>query len=273
MADYDHIRLEDRGFMTWIVLDRPESANALSHDLLDELSGALAALKADGGTVIGIRGEGRGFSAGYDLAALDLESASFDPIADRERLQRYVDGWLELWDHPKPIIAAVHGYCIGGATQLCTYADITIVAEDVKIGQAMIPVGGGFVTPLWVPLVGPKRAKELAFVAGDTLDGRTAVEWGWANRAVPADELISATEELAERVARMPADVLRIKKLSINRAAEATGPRGATAGVAEMDALLHAAPSVQAIRDWVAEVGVKAAVEAYRTGQGVPDAV
>lgn len=259
--------------MTWLVLDRPEVANALSGELLEELGDALGSLKESGGAVIGIRGAGRGFSAGYDLGSIDMDSATFDPIADRERLQGYVDRYLEIWDHPKPIIAAIHGYCIGGATQMCTYTDITIVTEDARIGQAMIPVGGGFVTPLWVPLVGPKRAKEIAFVAGNAIDGRTAVEWGWANRAVAPDLLISATEELAERIARVPAEVLRIKKLSINRAAEAAGPRSVATGVAELDVLLHGAPAVQAIREWVAAVGVKAAVQAYQSGEGIPSAL
>jgi enoyl-CoA hydratase len=271
LADYRYIRLEDRGFMTWLVLDRPDAANALSHGLLNEFSEALRSLQTGGPPVIGIRGEGRGFSAGYDLAGIDMSRTNFSPVQDRERLQGYVESYLQMWDHPKPIIAAVHGYCIGGATQMCAYADLTVVAEDAHIGQAKIPVGGGFVTPLWVPLVGPKRAKEIAFIAGNAIDGRTAVEWGWANRAVTADRVISTTEELAQRIAHVPADVLRIKKLSINRAAESTGPRGATSGVADMDVLVHATPAVQALREWVAKVGVKAAVQAYKSGEGIPD--
>ena len=271
MTDYATIRVEDRGFMTWIVLDRPAAANALSHELLGEFRRVLRSLEDDGPPVIGIRGEGRGFSAGYDLAAMDMDSGRFDAVRDRARLQGYVDCYLQMWDHPKPIIAAVHGYCIGGATQMCTYADLTIVAEDAHIGQAKIPVGGGFMTPVWVPLVGPKRAKEIAFIAGNAIDGRTAVQWGWANRAVRAEQVIAETEELAERIARVPSDVLRMKKLAINRAAESSGPRGAADGIAEIDTILHATSSVQALREWVAEVGVKAAVDAYQSGDGLPD--
>lgn len=72
-------------------------------------------------------------------------------------------------------------------------------------------------------------------------------EWGWANHCVPADRLIEAVEALAARIALVPADVLRVKKLSVNRAAEAAGFRSATAGIAEMDSLLHLAPSVLVI--------------------------
>jgi enoyl-CoA hydratase len=274
VAEYDNIYLEDRGFMTWIVLNRPQRSNALSHGLLDELSSALKHLRSNGGRVIGIRGEGSGFCAGYDLG--DIEEFDHDtrnPAGDSLRLQKYIDHYLELWDHPKPVIAAVHGYCIGGGTQLCSYADITFVTENAKIGESSIPIGGGFVAPLWVPRVGHSRAKELSFVPGARIDGRTAVEWGWANYAVAEGEHISAAEELATKIARMPADALRLKKISINRAAEVGGPRAVTAGVAEIDAIVHASPAIAILRDWLAQVGLKEAARAYQTGEGLPEGI
>ena len=271
---YEHIRIEHRGPITWLILNRPESANALSNELLDEFSDALKRLQSEGGPVIGIRGEGRGFSAGYDIGqvgkANTYGSLVPDPIADRERLRRNVDRYVAMWDHPKPIIVAVHGYCIAGATQLCVYADITVVTDDAKIGEPTIPMGGGYVAPLWVPLVGPKRAKEMAFVPGNSIDGKTAVEWGWANHSVAADQLIACVESLAERIALTPSDVLRIKKLSINRAAEAMGFRSAGAAVAEMDALLHVAPSVLEIKRKLAEVGLKESIRLYRSERTTP---
>jgi enoyl-CoA hydratase len=269
VADYRSIRLEDRGPITWIVLDRPDKANALSNGLLDELSDALRHLADSGGPVIGIRGEGRGFSAGYDLDQVGKAGAP-NPVADRARLQRNVDRYLAMWDHPKPIIAAVHGYCIAGATQMCVFADITVVADDARIGEPALPIGGGYIAPLWAPLVGAKRAKELAFVPGNTIDGPTAVEWGWANHCVPAAELIASVEGLAARIARTPPDVLRIKKLSINRAMESMGVRNATSSVAEMDALLHTAPAVLELRQWVADVGLKEAIASFRVPPTTP---
>jgi enoyl-CoA hydratase len=269
MADYETIRVEHGEALSWIVLDRPDRANALSQQLLEELSAALEELVWKGGPVIAIRGEGRGFSAGYDLGKLG-KAAELDPVADQARLQGYVDRFLAIWDHPKPIIAAVHGFCIAGATQLCVFTDITVVAEDARIGEPKLPIGGGFIAPLWAPLVGPKRAKELSFVVGNSIDGKTAVEWGWANHAVPAADLIAAVEDLARRIALTPADVLRVKKLSINRAIEAMGVRDATAHVAEMDALLHLSPEVSELRRWVGEVGLGEAVAAYRVAATTP---
>src|SRR4051794_25196277 len=209
---YEHIRLEHEDDLTWIVLARPDRANALSNELLDEFSHALETLKTTGGPVLAIRGAGKGFSAGYDIGQVGVPKAA-DPVADRARLQRNVDRFLAIWDHPKPVIAAVHGYCIAGASQLCVYCDITIVAEDATIGEPTVPLGGGYIAPLWAPLVGPKRAKELAFVPGNTIDGRTAVEWGWANHAVPADALMGSVRSLADRIALVPPEVLRVKKL------------------------------------------------------------
>lgn len=272
MSEFETITIEHAEHISWIVLNRPQAANALSQALLDDLSAALRSLRAEGAKVLGIRGAGKGFSAGYDLRDIAYaDSSGNHPVKDRERLQGYLDHYLEIWDHPKPIIAAVHGYCIGGATQLCAFADMTIVAEDASVGESVVPIGGGFVAPTWVPLVGVRRAKEMTYLPGHRIDGRTAVEWGWANYAVPAGEVVSAAESYAERIGRMPADALRIKKLSANRAAESNGPREVAAFVAEMNAMVHATPGIAALRSWLATVGLKAAAHAYATGEGLPE--
>jgi enoyl-CoA hydratase len=262
-ADYRHIRVDHEESISWIVLNRPDRANALSNELLDEFSDALAALKTTGAPVLAIRGEGRGFSAGYDLGQVGLPKAA-DPVGDRNRLQRNVERYLAIWDHPKPVVAAVHGYCLAGATQMCVFADITVVAADARIGEPTVPVGGGYVAPLWAPLVGPKRAKEMSFVPGNFIDGETAVRWGWANHAVPAAELVERVRSLARRIALTPPDVLQIKKLSINQTMEAMGVRQAASSVAEMDALLHTAPSVLALRDRIRDEGLKQVMAHYR---------
>lgn len=270
LPEYRAIRIEHRGPLTWIVLNRPDKANALSTQLLDEFSDALRRLESQGGKVIAIRGEGTGFSSGYDLGEVGKLGSSTDPVADRERLSRNVARYQAMWDHPKPIIAAVHGYCVAGATQMCVYADITIVADDARIGEPTLPIGGGYIAPLWAPLVGPKRAKELAFVPGNSIDGPTAVKWGWANHSVPADQLVAVVEDLAARIAKTPTDVLRVKKLSINRASESMGFRAASASVAEMDALLHLSPAVLELKQWVGEVGLKQAIASFRSPPTTP---
>lgn len=257
------ILIEHGRDISWIVLNRPDHANALSGAMLDQFSDALERLQNEGRPVIGIRANGKGFCAGMDLGQYG-GAAAIDPVADAARLQRNVARWLAIWDHPKPVIAAVHGYCMGVAAQMCVFADITIVADNVRIGEPGVPIGGGFIAPVWVAQVGAKRAKEFAYVPGNWIDGPTAVEWGWANHCVPADQLLPAAEALAARIALTPPDVLRVKKQSINRAAEAAGFRQATSGIAEMDALLHLAPSVLALREQMAKEGLKSVLDIYK---------
>lgn len=260
---FTSIRLEHAKPISWIVLNRPDKANALSNELLEEFSTALEWLQANGQPVIAIRGEGKGFSAGYDLGQVAPDGA-VDPVADRARMRRNLDRYIAMWDHPKPIIAAVHGYCIAGATQIVTLTDITIVTEDAKLGLVTVPVGAGYVSPVWSTLVGPKRAKELTFVPGNSIDGRTAVEWGWANHAVPADQLIESVQSLAERIALTPPDLLALKKASVNQAMNAMGTRHALAAPPEYDALAHTADSVKAVKSQIARDGLKAVIESYR---------
>lgn len=262
---YETIRIEHEAALSWIVLDRPEAANALSPQLLEEFSDALQRLKTEGGPVIAIRGEGNGFCAGMDLSAYGAgDSGPADPMADRERLQANVERWLAMWDHPKPVIAAVHGYCLAAAAQMCVFTDITIVADNARVGEPTIPIGGGFIAPTWVGLVGHKRAKEFSFVPGNWIDGPMAVEWGWANHCVPAADLIAAVRGLAEKIALTPPEVLRMKKVSINRAAEAGGFRQALSGIAEIDALLHFSPAVLVVRERMKERGLKAVIQEFK---------
>ena len=265
MAHDRTIKIDHESSISWIVLDRPEHANALSPALLDDFSDALDALRNTGAPVIGIRGEGRGFCAGMDLGHYGSDAAIPDVAADQARLQRNVDRWLAIWDHPKPVIAAVHGYCVGVGAQMCVFADITIVADDARIGEPTVPIGGGYVAPTWVAQVGTKRAKELAYIPGNWIDGRTAVEWGWANHCVPAADLVDAARSLAARIALTPPEVLRVKKLSINRAAEAAGFRAGLDRIAEADASLHVDPAVLAIRERIRRNGLKAVMAEFRS--------
>jgi enoyl-CoA hydratase len=263
MPDRPTVRVEHDGPLSWIVLDRPDHANSLSAEMLDEFTEGLESLRHEGGPVLAIRGEGRGFCSGYDIGEVGAPREA-DPVGDRARLRANTERWLAIWDHPKPVIAAVHGYCLAGATQMCVYADLTIVAEDARIGEPAVPLGGGYIAPMWAPLVGPKRAKELAFLPGNSIDGRTAVEWGWANHAVPADSLLDTVRALAERIALVPSDVLALKKASVNRAMEVMGTRTAAMAGAEMDALLHLSPAVLAVRDDIRAQGLKDVIGAYR---------
>src|ERR1700730_18881391 len=170
---YETIRLERDGPLTWLVLNRPAKRNALSRQLLDEMGAALEVLARDDETrVIAIRGEGRSFSAGYDIERPAGPGVGTDIVDDFDRLAGNVERFLQIWDHPKPVIAAIHGHCLAGATQLAVCCDLTIDADDAYIGTPTIPIGGGYIPPMVVSLVGPKRARQMSFIAGSHISGK-----------------------------------------------------------------------------------------------------
>lgn len=277
MNDFSRIRLEHDGALAWISLNRPDRLNALNTPLMRELNTALDLLAADDSVrVIILRGEGRAFSSGYDIER-DEQAVGEGPREQAQETEKVrditddhaflvdnVDHFLRIWDHPKPVIAAVHGYCLAGATCLCVFCDITVVAEDARIGYPALPMGGGFISPMWMPLVGPKRAKQMSFVPGSQISGTTAAEWGWANYAVPADELWDNVRELSRSIAKVPSSTLRMKKRSVNRAAEIQGFRTIVPLGAETDALLHYSGAVREIHEQIHQDGLKRVIAAYR---------
>ncbi len=265
LPTYTAISLERDESLTWLTLNRPERLNAMNWTLLEEFVSALDFLAKDETTrVIAIRGAGRAFSAGYDIERDEAEiSGHRDIVDDRDLLVQHMDRFLKIWDHPKPIIASVHGYCLAGATQLAVFCDITVVADDAVIGLPAIPIGGGYITPLWVPLVGPKRAKQMSFVAGSKISGKTASDWGWANYSVPAEELEDNVRQLAWSIARIPASILRMKKVAINRVADLAGFRTSVTMGADTDALLHYSDAVTSLTDDIREHGLKGAIAKF----------
>jgi enoyl-CoA hydratase len=256
---------ERNGNVGYLTLNRPEKLNAISPAMLREFDEVLdEAQRDDAVRVLVIRGAGRAFSAGYDLSP-DAEGRQQrgDPVDDANRLRWTLERWLRLWDFPKPVIAQVHGFCLAGATQLCVMTDITIVAEDARIGLPSIPVGGGFITPMWTWLVGPKR---MSVIPGSQIDGRTAAAWGFANRAVPAARLEDDVRETAGRIAVVPAKILQLKKASVNRTMDVQGFRSAIMLGVETDALLHASEPVQRLSGMIRASGLKGAIDRFNRG-------
>lgn len=265
----DTLLVERDGPLAWLTLNRPERLNALNRTLLGEIVQALADLKDDpGARVLAIRGAGRAFSAGYDMRASEdaPEGAGQDEdiVDDFEHLCANLRIFESIWDYPKPVIAAVHGYCLAGATQLCVQCDMTIVARDAQIGFPAIPAGGGYISPMWMLFVGPKRAKQMSFVASSRISGQTASDWGWANYAVDQDELFDDVAAMARKIAKIPAPIIRMKKYSINRAAEVQGHRLIPSLGAETDALLHYSKAVKELQAMTRELGMKAAIQHFQ---------
>lgn len=273
--DYETIALEPDGRVVWLTLSRPGKLNAMNDTLLHELDDALDLLAASKARVVVIRGAGRAFCAGYDLSP-DAEEIGYasqrNPVQDRDRLAHNIELFTKIWRHPVPVIAAVHGYCVGGGTQLASFCDLTVVADDAIImGSPALLIGGGYISPLWAHLVGPKRAKLVSFDAGHRITGKTAADWGWASEAVPADQLADHVCQLAHSIARTPSAVLRMKKEALNRTAELQGLLTYARMGAETDALLHQTAEVHEVQGWIAQMGLKGAIKHFQE-HGVADA-
>jgi enoyl-CoA hydratase len=214
-----------------LTLNRPDRLNTIVPELIGDLRAGLErAWGEEEVHAIRLRGAGRVFCAGYDIdwGSESMHAAEgeepWDPIADYQGMSRFVDAYMELWRSPKPVIAQVHGFCVGGGTDFALCSDLIVCAEDCRIGYPPARVWGSPTTSMWVYRLGLERTKRL-LLTGDALDGRTAVEWGLASEAVPADQLDEAALALARRVAQLPSNQLHMMKLLVNQSYEQMGLR------------------------------------------------
>jgi len=127
-----------------------------------------------------------------------------------------------IWELAKPVVAQIQGHCLAGGTELATTCDFRIVAEDAKIGyppvRAMTTMD-----MMWTPWhLPPAKAREFAFV-GDSFSGKEMAHWGWANYAVPNDELDDYTEKFARRMSHIDNEMLMYSKRAVNRQYETMG--------------------------------------------------
>lgn len=220
---------EIAGAVATLTLNRPERLNAITPELVGDLRERLVQAQDDESVrAIRLRGAGRAFCAGYDIGwgaqMMDEHEGGrpWDPMADLRLMSRFVDLYMALWRSPKPVIAQVHGFCVGGGTDFALCSDLIVCAEDCRIGYPPARVWGSPTTAMWMYRVGLERSKRL-LLTGDALDGRRAVEWGLASECVPEAELDEAALELAGRVARLPANQLHMMKVLVNQAFEQMG--------------------------------------------------
>ncbi len=260
-----------------VTLNRPESLNTIVPPMPDEVERAVEAAVGDAGVkVIVVRGAGRAFCAGYDFgggfhhwdAALntdgewdpgkDLIGATAQALAPTQKL-------MSLWRSPKPVIAQVHGWCVGGGSDFALCADLVIASEDARIGTPYSRVWGAYLSGMWIYRLGLAKAKEYA-LSGRPLSGTEAAAVELINKAVPFAQLEQEVNETARRLAAIPAAQLAAMKLVVNHAYENMGLASTQTLGPILDGLMRNTPEAKRFIELAEREGVGAAV-AERDGR------
>jgi enoyl-CoA hydratase len=228
--------------LAFITLNRPEKLNTLNESVIQAIADGIdEATASEVVRAVVIRGAGRAFTAGYDLnpdpnvpraerprrwgaPRVERREGAWDPVEDLQFMGANMRRFMKLWECPKPVIAQVHGYALGGGTDLVLCADQIFMAEDAIIGYPPSRVYGTPTTMLWVYRLGLEHAKQF-LLSGDQVDAATALRIGLVSRVYPRDELAEATEAYARRFKEIPANQLALNKLLINQAYENMGLR------------------------------------------------
>lgn len=245
-----------------IKFNRPRQLNAFNNDLMRAAIAAVDQLNADTDVrVILVSGEGRAFSAGFDLkAASDRQLEGRDDW--RKQLELQFDFIMSFWNSPVPTIAVVHGYCLAGALEVSLACDMTVAAADAFFGEPEVRFGSGAVAMLFPWVTGPKQAKELLLTGEDRIPADRALQMGLINTVVPPEDLMSEALKLARKVARSSPHAVRRTKDAVNRSYDIMGLRQSLALGLDIDLDINATPTweKQEFSRIRKEQGVKAAI-------------
>lgn len=253
---------EDLGPVRRLTMNRPSALNALNGELMEALMTALdQAAEDDRIHVLILRGAGRAFCAGYDLNE-DAEGGPMDSGDWHRVLKEDSDRMLRFLDHPKPVIASVHSYCLAGGTDLMLACDLAVSADDAYFGYVDVRFGSGAVSMFLPWVIGVRAAKELLFTGDDRVPAAEALRLGLVNRVVPRDRLDEETLTLAEEIAKNEPFVVQSTKRAVNRVWDVAGFRSAMEANTEIDVTIESAnlPARDEFRRITQEQGLKAAI-------------
>jgi enoyl-CoA hydratase/carnithine racemase len=267
---YETLLYDADGAIARITLNRPDRLNTIVPPMPDELESAINAALLDSEVkVILLRGAGRAFCAGFDFGGgfhhwdeMVTTGGRWDPGKDFAGATSQfgpVPKFMSIWRSPKPVIAQVHGWCVGGGSDMALCADLVIASEDARIGTPYSRMWGCYLTGMWIYRLGLTRAKEHA-LTGRPLSGVEAAEIGLINKAVPFESLEAEVLETAERLASVPISQLAAMKLVVNQAFDNMG-LGSTQLIGPiLDGLMRNTRDAEKFIDLAAREGVPAAV-------------
>ena len=221
-----------------LTLNRPDKLNAIDTSMMAEINAVMDKAEEDHSIrAIVVKANGKSFSAGFDL---DDEVWSSDKDEDiRIALQNDFDTIMRFWDSPKPNIACVQGYCLGGAMELALSCDLTVASTCALFGEPEVSIASGIVVLNLPWLTGPKLAKELLLCADKRISAQRIYEMGLVNRVVEREDLESTGLDLAKTIAANDMMSVAITKKAINKTMEISGMRSALADASEANMLLE----------------------------------
>jgi enoyl-CoA hydratase len=267
---YETILYDAREQVATITLNRPERLNTIVPPMPDELEAAVHRAIADAQVkVIVLRGAGRAFCAGFDLGggfhhwdkalSTDGQWDAGKDFAVATSQAGPVPKFMSLWRSPKPVIAQVHGWCVGGGSDMALCADLVIASEDARIGTSYSRMWGCYLTGMWLYRLGLTKAKEYS-LTGKPLSGVEAVEAGLINAAVPFARLEAEVAERAQQLAAIPLSQLSAMKLIVNQAYENMGLASTQFLGPVLDGLMRNTPEAKEFIELAEREGVSGAV-------------
>jgi enoyl-CoA hydratase len=268
---YETLLYDVAGPVATITLNRPDSLNTIVPPMPDELEAAVNAATADVAVkVIVLRGKGRSFCAGYDFAGgfhhwdehmntdgewdpgKDFVMATTPSMAPTQK-------FMSIWRTPKPVIAQVHGWCVGGGSDFALSADIVIASDDARIGTPYSRMWGAYLSGMWIYRLGLTRAKWHG-LTGEPLSGAEAAEIGLINKSVAFDQLEGEVAALATKLSAIPSSQHAAMKLVINQAYENMGLASTQTLGPILDGLMRNTPDAKEFIEKAEREGVGAVV-------------
>jgi enoyl-CoA hydratase len=270
-AQYETLLYAVDGPVATITLNRPQTLNTIVPPMPEELERAVGrAVRDEGVKVIVLRGAGRAFCAGYDFGGgfehwdeLITTDGAWDPgkdfaFATAPELSP-TQQFMSIWRAPKPVIAQVHGWCVGGGSDFALCADLVIASEDAVIGTPYSRMWGSYLSGMWLYRLGLSRAKFHA-LTGRPLTGRQAADIELINEAVPFADLEARVAQLAAELASIPSSQLAAMKLVVNQAYEHMGLHATQTLGPILDGLMRNTPDARRFIELAEREGVRAVV-------------
>lgn len=268
---YETIKTDLVDGLLTITLNRPESLNTIVPPMPQEFEDAMTKAARDSTVkVIVVRGAGRAFCAGYDFGGgfhhwdeAVTTDQRWDPGKDFSWATASATSphqqFFSMWRCPKPVIAQVHGWCVGGGSDNALSADLVIASEDAVIGTPYSRMWGAYLTGMWIYRLGLARAKWHA-LTGTPLTGREAADIELINQAVPFDELEDTVADVAAKLMTIPASQLAAQKMMVNHAYEQMGLSTVQTLGPILDGLMRNTPDAKSWIETAREDGVREAI-------------